>query len=142
MTSICAAKRGEIKIMIGPRSALFTPFDKLGLIVIDEEHESAYKSDSVPKYHARETAIELAAMCNASVLLGSATPSVDAYYKAQRGEYKLFVLNNRAEESILPEIETVDLREELKCGNKPYSAEDLKSLWMNGLQIKSRLCSF
>ncbi len=136
------AKRGEIKIMIGPRSALFTPFDKLGLIVIDEEHESAYKSDSVPKYHARETAIELAAMCNASVLLGSATPSVDAYYKAQRGEYKLFVLNNRAGESILPEIETVDLREELKCGNKSIFSRRLKKLMDERLANKEQIMLF
>lgn len=136
------AKRGEIKIMIGPRSALFTPFDKLGLIVIDEEHEGAYKSDSVPKYHARETAIELAAMCNASVLLGSATPSVDAYYKAQRGEYKLFVLNNRAGESILPEIETVDLREELKCGNKSIFSRRLKKLMDERLANKEQIMLF
>ena len=108
------AKRGEIKIMIGPRSALFTPFDRLGLIVIDEEHEGAYKSDSVPRYHARETAVELAAMCNASVILGSATPSVDAYYKARSGEYKLFVMNNRAGESTLPEAINPSLAEDLK----------------------------
>lgn len=122
------AKNGDIKIMIGPRSALFTPFDNLGLIVIDEEHEGAYKSDSVPKYHARETAIELASMSNASVILGSATPSVDAYYKARSGEYKLFVLNNRAGESALPNVETADLREELKNGNKSIFSRRLKSL--------------
>ena len=122
------AKRGEIKIMIGPRSALFTPFDRLGLIVIDEEHEGAYKSDGVPRYHARETAVELAAMCNASVILGSATPSVDAYYKARSGEYKLFVMNNRAGESTLPEVETVDLREELRSGNKSIFSRRLKKM--------------
>lgn len=122
------AKRGELKIMIGPRSALFTPFDRLGLIVIDEEHEGAYKSDSVPRYHARETAVELAAMCNASVILGSATPSVDAYYKARSGEYKLFVMNNRAGESTLPEVETVDLREELRSGNKSIFSRRLKKM--------------
>ena len=136
------AKAGEIDIMIGPRSALFTPFEHLGLIVIDEEHEGAYKSDSVPKYHARETAIELAAMCNASVLLGSATPSVDAYYKAQRGEYKLFVLSNRAGESILPEIETVDLREELKCGNKSIFSRRLKKLMDERLANKEQIMLF
>ena len=136
------AKRGEINIMIGPRSALFTPFDRLGLIVIDEEHEGAYKSDSVPKYHARETAIELASMCGASVILGSATPSVDAYYKARSGEYKLFVLNNRAGESILPEVETVDLREELKSGNKSIFSRKLKKLMEERLANKEQIMLF
>ena len=136
------AKRGEINIMIGPRSALFTPFDRLGLIVIDEEHEGAYKSDSVPKYHARETAIELASMCGASVILGSATPSVDAYYKARSGEYKLFVLNNRAGESILPEVETVDLREELKSGNKSIFSRKLKKLMEERLANREQIMLF
>ena len=73
------AKRGDISIMIGPRSALFTPFKKLGLIIIDEEHESSYKSETIPRYHARETAIERAKMSGASVLLGSATPSLESF---------------------------------------------------------------
>ena len=71
------AKKGEIDVMIGPRSALFTPFPSLGLIVIDEEHEAAYKSEQVPRYHARETAIERASLEGASVVLGSATPSME-----------------------------------------------------------------
>ena len=83
------AKNGEIDIMIGPRSALFTPFANLGLIIIDEEHEGSYKSETLPKYHARETAIERAKMAGASVVLGSATPSIDSYYKAQKGAYQL-----------------------------------------------------
>ncbi len=136
------AKRGDIKIMIGPRSALFAPFDNLGLIVIDEEHEGAYKSDAVPKYHARETAIELASMCGASVVLGSATPSVDAYYKARSGEYKLFVLENRAGDSILPEVETVDLREELKSGNKSIFSRKLKKLMEERLAQKEQIMLF
>ena len=85
-------KKGEVDIMIGPRSALFTPFEKLGLIVIDEEQESAYKSEQVPRYHARETAVARATMEGASVVLGSATPSVDAYFKAKQGEYTLLDL--------------------------------------------------
>ena len=85
------AKNGDVDIMIGPRSALFTPFSKLGLIIIDEEHESSYKSETLPRYHARETAIERARMCGASVVLGSATPSVESYYKAKTGEYELLV---------------------------------------------------
>lgn len=87
------AKNGEIDIMIGPRSALFTPFLNLGLIIIDEEHESSYKSETVPRYHARETAIARAKMTGASVVLGSATPSIDSYYKAKQGEYRLLTMN-------------------------------------------------
>ena len=83
------AKGGQVDVMIGPRSALFTPFPDLGLIVIDEEHEPTYKSEQTPRYHARETAIQRAKMENASVVLGSATPSMEAMYRARRGEYIL-----------------------------------------------------
>lgn len=89
------AKRGEIDVIIGPRSALFTPFPRLGMIVIDEEHESSYKSEASPKYHARETAMEIARLQGASVVLGSATPSLEAYYRANKGEYRLFTLKER-----------------------------------------------
>lgn len=112
------AKRGEIQIMIGPRSALFTPFRNLGLIIIDEEHESSYKSDGMPKYHARETAEYIAGVQNASVVLGSATPSVTAYYKAMNGEYGFFRLQDRFGGKELPTVHTVDLRKELNEGNR------------------------
>ena len=79
-------KRGEVDVMIGPRSALFTPFSNLGLIVIDEEHERTYKSEQVPRYHARETAEERAQMEGASLVLGSATPSLEAFYRCKTGE--------------------------------------------------------
>lgn len=81
-------------MIIGPRSALFTPFPNLGLIVMDEEQENSYKSESTPKYHARETAMEVAKLYKASVVLGSATPSLEAYYRAGKGEYRLFHLTN------------------------------------------------
>lgn len=136
------AKNNEVKIMIGPRSALFTPFDNLGLIVIDEEHEGAYKSEVVPKYHARETAVELARLTGAFVILGSATPSVDAYYKALTGEYKLFTLNNRAGSGTLPEVEVVDLREELKAGNKSIFSRKLKELIDDRLKKKEQIMLF
>ena len=112
------AKRGEIDIMIGPRSALFTPFERLGLIVMDEEHEATYKSETTPKYHARETAIFRAKQTNSSVILGSATPSLEAYYRAEQREYKLLTLKHRAKKAIPPKIEIVDLREELKNKNR------------------------
>ncbi len=112
------AKKGQIKIMIGPRSALFAPFPDLGLIVIDEEHENSYKSDSMPKYHAREVAEHIASVAEASVVLGSATPSVTSFYRAMNGEYGYFYLENRYNSRKLPTVYTVDLREELKKGNR------------------------
>ena len=122
------AKHGEIDVIIGPRSALFTPFPNLGLIVIDEEHEASYKSESAPKYHARETAIYLASLYGASVVLGSATPSLEAFYKAQSGEYKLFTMTKRLTGGTLPQIYTVDLREELKSGNRTIFSRKLQEL--------------
>ena len=89
------AKRGEVQVMVGPRSALFTPFFNLGLIVIDEEHEPTYKSENTPRYHARETAIQRARMEHANVVMGSATPSLSAYSRAESGEYLLVKLNAR-----------------------------------------------
>lgn len=122
------AKNGEVDIMIGPRSALFTPFLRLGLIIIDEEHEPSYKSETVPRYHARETAIARAKMMGASVILGSATPSVDSYYKAQSGEYRLLTLDCRVKDKPLPRCEVVDLREELRRGNRSILSGRLDAL--------------
>lgn len=122
------AKDGEIDIMIGPRSALFTPFLNLGLIIIDEEHEASYKSENVPRYHARETAITRAKMLGASVVLGSATPSIDSYYKAQAGEYRLLTMEKRVRKKELPACEVIDLREELKRGNRSILSERLTEL--------------
>lgn len=122
------AKKGEIDVIIGPRSALFTPFPEIGLIIIDEEHESSYKSEGTPKYHARETALEVARLHGASVVLGSATPSLEAYYHACQGEYKLFQLKSRLTGGILPKVYTVDLREELKQGNRAIFSRKLQEL--------------
>lgn len=122
------AKRGEIDVIIGPRSALFTPFPNLGIIVIDEEHESSYKSESAPKYHARETAMEVAKLHGASVVLGSATPSLEAYYRAEKGEYRLVKLTERLTGGTLPKVYTVDLRQELKEGNRSIFSRKLQEL--------------
>lgn len=120
------AKAGEIDVMIGPRSALFTPFANLGVIVVDEEHENSYKSETSPRYHARETAVEIASLCGASVVLGSATPSLEAYYRAVSGEYKLYEMKERPGNSVLPMVHTVDLREELKQGNRSMFSRKLR----------------
>ncbi len=121
------AASGSADIMIGPRSALFTPFDRLGLIIIDEEHDQAYKSEITPRYHAREAAIERAAIAGACVVLGSATPSVASLKKAQEGKYCLHRLPERARTgSLLPEVEVVDLREEFRMKNKGILSRSLK----------------
>lgn len=122
------AKNGELDVIIGPRSALFTPFPNLGLIVMDEEHEGSYKSESTPKYHARETAMEVARLSGASVVLGSATPSLEAYYRAKCGEYRLFTLTKRLTGGELPKVYTVDMRRELKEGNRSIFSRKLQEL--------------
>lgn len=112
------AKTGDIDVMIGPRSALFTPFPNLGIIIIDEEHESSYKSEAVPRYHAREVAEKRAALEKAKLVLGSATPSLEAYFDAVNGKSRLFTLKQRATGGVLPGVLIVDMREELKTGNR------------------------
>ena len=136
------AKNGEVDVMIGPRSALFTPFPQLGLIVIDEEHESTYKSEQIPRYHARETAEARAQMEGASLVLGSATPSVDSYYRALQGEYELLTLKNRATSQSLPKVYTIDLREELKGGNRSILSDKLRELMEDRLQRKEQIILF
>jgi primosomal protein N' (replication factor Y) len=130
------AREGDIDIIIGPRSALFTPFPSVGLIIIDEEHESSYKSETMPKYHARETAIELSKLVpgGASVVLGSATPSLESYYRAQTGEYKLFELNRRLTGGTLPEVTIADLREELRSGNRSIFSRALQEKMNDALE--------
>ncbi|MEE3467172.1 MAG: primosomal protein N' [Eubacterium sp.] len=111
------AKNHEVDIVVGPRSALFVPFDRLGLIVMDEEHDGSYQSDKSPTYHAREVAIERAARAGAAVVLGSATPSVETYLAAKEGRYKTLRLMRRATGASLPQVHVVDLRKELEAKN-------------------------
>ncbi len=136
------AKAGELDVMIGPRSALFTPFSQLGLIVIDEEHEGTYKSEQIPRYHARETAIARAQMEGASVVLGSATPSLEAYYRAKEGQYQMLRLTERAKGQELPVVHTVDLREELKEGNRSILSRHLRELMEERLEKKQQIILF
>ncbi len=136
------AKNGDVKIMIGPRSAVFTPFRNLGLVIIDEEHENSYKSETVPRYHARETAIFRAKAEGATVVLGSATPSIDSYYKALRGEYVLHELHKRAKDAVPAEVFIEDLREELKEGNRTMFSRRLDSLIKDRLEKKQQIMLF
>lgn len=135
-------KNGEVDIMIGPRSALFTPFDNLGLIVVDEEHESSYKSEQVPRYHARETAIFRAKTANASVVLGSATPSMEAFYRCRTGEYVLLQLRERAAKQRMAEVYTVDMREELREGNRSILSRLLYEKMRQRLERKEQIMLF
>lgn len=136
------ARAGKVDVMIGPRSALFTPFPDLGLIVIDEEHEPTYKSEQTPRYHARETAIRRAQMENASVVLGSATPSMEAMYRARRGEYVLFEMKNRSRMQSMAEVYTADMREELKSGNRSILSRKLQELMQERLEKKEQTMLF
>lgn len=136
------AKNGEIDVMIGPRSALFTPFPNLGLIVIDEEHENTYKSEQVPRYHARETAIARAKMEQASVILGSATPSLEAMYRAKHGEYTLLELKQRSMQQEMADVYVVDLREELRSGNRSILSGLLQGMIADRLEKKEQTMLF
>ena len=136
------AKKGEISVMVGPRSALFTPFTNLGLIIIDEEHESAYKSEQTPRYHARETAVHRAELEGAHVVLGSATPSLEAYSRAAAGEYRLVSLTERHEGRPMPEVVVTDMREELKKGNRSILSRRLRDEMEDRLQKKEQIMLF
>ena len=136
------AKKGEIDIMIGPRSALFTPFSDIGLIIIDEEHEATYKSETTPKYHAREVAFERARVSDGIVVLGSATPSMESYYNASCDNYNLYNLIERIGTSMLPEVSVVDLREELKSGNRSMFSARLKEAIQERLDRKEQTMLF
>ena len=135
-------KEGKVKIMIGPRSALFTPFENLGLIIIDEEHESSYKAENMPKYHAREVAAKLAELTGASLILGSATPSIDSYYRAKNGEYKLYTLTQRLTGNTLPTVYVEDMREEYKAGNKSVFSRHLHKLIEDRLEKHDQIMLF
>jgi primosomal protein N'' len=118
-------KKGQVKIVIGARSAVFAPLSDIGVIVLDEEHETTYKSDMTPKYDTAEVAIKRARKNRAAVLLGSATPSLISSYKAEAGEYHRIHLTERFNKTPLPAVEIVDMREELKNGNKSIFSVEL-----------------
>ena len=137
------ARTGDIDIMIGPRSALFAPFSDLGLIIIDEEHENAYRSELSPRYDAREAASVRAEANGASLVLGSATPSLESYTKALRGEYTLFTMKERAKiKARLSQVEIVDLREELRAGNRSIFSRRLQELIQERLSNREQIMLF
>lgn len=136
-------ERGEHRVVVGPRSALFAPVQRLGLIVLDEEHESTYKQDSEPRYHARAVAAHLARRAGAALVLGSATPSVESVWHADRGDYRRIALPERVNPSAgrqssrgleLPEVEIVDLKLELQAGHTSLLSRPLTSIVNHALE--------
>lgn len=136
------AEQGSTDVMIGPRSALFTPFPNLGLIIIDEEHEGSYKNEGLPKYHAREVAVKRAELAGAFVVFGTATPSVEIYTAALNGTYPLLALRQRAGEAALPKVYVVDLREELRNKNKSIFSMLLREKLKQRLQKNEQIILF
>lgn len=136
------AKSGQVKVMIGPRSALFTPFKNLGLIVIDEEHEGAYKNENQPRYHATDIAIKLCSMSKAALVLGSATPSMESYSRALDGDYRLYTLKSRGNNALLPEVFVEDMRKELEQGNRSIFSHRLHRELKEALERKEQAMLF
>ena len=136
------AKQGKVDIIIGPRSALFTPFRNLGIIIIDEEHESTYKNEHAPCYHSREVAVKRAEISGGIVVMGSATPSVESYYKAEQGIYQLYSLDRRAKGAKLPLVEITDLRKEMESGNRSIISRRLDELIRDRLERQEQIMLF
>ncbi len=136
------AKRGQVKIVIGARSGVFAPMANLGAIIIDEEHETTYKSDMTPRYDTLEVAIERARLSNAIVLLGSATPSLVSNYKASLGLYEKISLTERFNKTPMPLVEVVDMRDELKNGNKSIFSKSLFAAITECLNNKKQIILF
>ena len=127
--AFCRIRNGEVSIVIGARSALFTPVENVGLIVVDEEQDNAYKQDEkIPRYQARVVAEEFAKIHDAAIVFGSATPSLENFYRAHRGELTLLKMPRRVLNNPLPEVKAVDMRAELKSGNRELLSRDLLKL--------------
>ena len=133
---------GEAKIIVGARSAIFAPVKDLGVIVIDEEHETTYKQDEDPKYHAREVAEKRVELENALLILGSATPSIETYYKSQKKLYTLAELKKRVLDKPLPKIELVDMRQEIKSNNRSIFSRKLLNSMEEALRNREQIILF
>lgn len=135
-------KKGNIRILIGARSAIFAPFNSLGVVIIDEFHESSYKSESNPKFSTIEVGRYLVNKRNITLIMGSATPSIEEYYRAQNGEYELIELKKRANNRPLPKIEVVDMKDELKCGNRSFLSNKLRLQIQEEIKNKNQVILF
>lgn len=135
-------RQGKVKVAIGARSALFSPFQNLGIIIVDEEHESSYKQEENPKYHARDVAIFRGQYHQAPVILGSATPTLESYARAQKGVYQLINLEERVQGRPLPKVEIVDMRSELHEGNRSMFSRVLFDKITHCLERKEQMVLF
>lgn len=135
-------KEGEVQIVVGARSAIFAPFDNLAFIIIDEEHEASYKSSMNPKYSAIEVGEKRCEVEGATLVLGSATPSIESYYKAKQGEYKLLELPNRVNNKEMPRFEVIDMKKELDNGNKSMFSNALFDSIAENLKAKKQTILF
>ncbi|MBK3494441.1 primosomal protein N' [Viridibacillus sp. YIM B01967] len=135
-------QRGEVKVVVGARSAVFAPFTNVGLFILDEEHESTYKQEDSPRYHARDVAIWRSEQHHCSVILGSATPSLESFARAKKNVYTLLTLNKRAMEQALPTVEIIDMREQLKNGNRSMFSEELAEAIRIRLEKKEQMVLF
>ncbi len=118
-------RRGEVHVVVGARSAIFAPFSNLGVIIIDEEHETSYKQEENPRYHAKDVASYRGQFHNCPIILGSATPSLESYARAQKGVYHLITLKGRVNQQAMPPVQIVDMREELRAGNRSMFSRPL-----------------
>lgn len=135
-------KSGEVFVVVGARSAVFSPLERLGLIIVDEEHEGTYKSESSPRYHTLEVARYRAKHEGATLVLASATPSLESYYKAKEGTFELIELKNRINNKNLPSVMLMDMRKELEAGNRSIFSERLKSEIAKNLKNKEQTILF
>ena len=135
-------KENKAKIIIGARSAIFAPIQNLGIIIIDEEHDSSYKSESNPRYNAKDVAKQIAKQEHIPLLLGSATPDINTFYKAEQGTITMLELTKRANKSQLPEVEIVDLKQELANGNHSMLSMDLYTAIEKNLKNKYQTILF
>jgi primosomal protein N' (replication factor Y) len=135
-------QRKEVKVVVGARSAIFAPFENLGIIIIDEEHETSYKQEEMPRYHARDVAIQRAKTYNCPVVLGSATPSLESFARAQKKVYHLLSLPSRMNNQPLPSTEIIDMREELREGNRSMFSRKLLEMLQDRIAKKQQAVLF
>jgi primosomal protein N' (replication factor Y) len=135
-------QRKEVRLVVGARSAVFAPFENLGMIIIDEEHESSYKQEEMPRYHARDVAIKRGELHKCPVVLGSATPSLESFARAKKDVYKLLSLPNRVNQKTMPLVTLVDMREEMRKGNRSMFSERLMLMLQQTLEKKEQAVLF
>src|SRR5690625_5268002 len=132
-------QRGEVRVVVGARSAIFAPFKNLGIIIIDEEHENSYKQEDQPRYHARDIAIKRGKYYKCPVVLGSATPTLESFARAKKGVYKLAVLDKRTNNKDMPTVDIIDMRQELHAGNRSMFSRTLKDKIEDKLERKEQV---